>query len=61
MAQRTIKARGEVRAATRVFSSPYALAYLRRAVAGGLTPADARQRYLDFVNRSPAPRQQRAA
>ena len=61
MAQQTIRAIGQDRAAARVFSSPYALAYVRRAVAGGLTPAEARRRYLDFVSRIQKQREPRAA
>jgi hypothetical protein len=61
MAQQTTRATAENRIAARLFSSPYALAFVRRAVAGGLSQAEARQRYLDFVNRLPTPREPRAA
>jgi hypothetical protein len=45
----------------RFFSSPYALAFVRRAVADGLAQAAARKRYLDFINRLSMPREPRAA
>lgn len=61
MARQTTKTPAENRAAARIFSSPYALAFVRRAVAGGLSQAEARKRYLDFLNRSNAPRDCRAA
>ena len=61
MAQQTTRATAEDRVPARFFSSPYALAYLRRAVATGLSQAEARKRYLDFVNRLSTPREPRAA
>ena len=61
MAQTTGRTSAENRAVARLFSSPSALAFVRRAVACGQTPAEARQSYLDFVNRSHAPRVSRAA
>ena len=61
MAQQTTKATAENRAIERIFSSPYALAFVRRAIASGLSQAEARKRYLDFVNRPHAPRERRAA
>jgi len=62
MAQQTTRSRAESRIAARFFSSPYALAFVRRAVATGLSQAEARKRYLDFVNRTHAlPRERRAA
>ena len=60
MAQQTTRTPAENRAAARFFSSPYALAFVRRAVACGLSRAVARKRYLDFVNR-PAQRNPCAA
>jgi hypothetical protein len=62
MAQQTTRSRAENSIAARFFSSPYALAFVRRAVATGLSQAEARKRYLDFVNRTPrGPRERRAA
>jgi hypothetical protein len=62
MAQQTTRARAENRAGARFFSSPYALAFVRRAVASGLSQAEARRRYLDFVNRTHVqPRERRGA
>jgi hypothetical protein len=61
MAQQTTRATAEDRMTARVFSSPYALAFVRRAVATGLSQAEARKRYLDFVNRLSTPREPRAA
>lgn len=45
----------------RVFATHVALAFVRRAVAAGLSKAEAEKRYLDFVNRPHAPRDRRAA
>jgi hypothetical protein len=61
MAQQTTRTTTENRAGARLFSSPSALAFVRRAVACGQTQAEARKRYLDFVNRCQAPRSARAA
>ena len=61
MAQQTTRAKAENRTPARFFSSPYALAYLRRAVASGLPQAAARKRYLDLVNRLSMSREPRAA
>ena len=61
MAQQTTRSRAENRMLARFFSSPYALAFVRRAVAAGLSQAEARKRYLDFVNRLSTPREPRAA
>jgi hypothetical protein len=61
MAQQTSRTSAGNRAVARLFSSPSALAYLRRAVARGEMQAEARKRYLVFVNRCPAPRSARAA
>jgi hypothetical protein len=61
MAQQTTRATAENRMPARFFSSPYALAFVRRAVASGLPQAAARKRYLDFVNRLSTPREPRAA
>ena len=61
MAQQTTRATAEDRMPARFFSSPYALAFVRRAVASGLPQAAARKRYLDFVNRLSMPREPRAA
>lgn len=55
------KIRTDKAPATGVFASQIALAFVRRAVAGGLTPAEARKRYLEFFNRPPVPREQRGA
>lgn len=50
----------ENRAGERIFSSPVALAFVRTVVARrGVTEAQARQIYLDYLNRtSPAPTRQ---
>lgn len=61
MAQQTSRTSAGNRAVARLFSSPSALAFVRRAVASGLTQAEARKRYLDFVNRSHVTRNPRAA
>jgi hypothetical protein len=61
VAQQTSRTSAENRAVARLFSSPSALAFLRRAIARGEGQAEARKRYLDFVKRSPAPRSLRAA
>jgi hypothetical protein len=62
MAQQTTRSAVESRIAARFFSPPCALAFVRRAVATGLTQAEARKRYLDFVSRTHVlPREQRRA
>ena len=61
MAQQTSRTSAENRAVARLFSSPSALAFLRRAMARGEGQAEARKCYLDFVNRSHVTRSPRAA
>jgi hypothetical protein len=61
MAQQTTRITAGNRNVARFFSSPSALAFVRRAVAGGLSQAEARKRYLDFINRSDTPCERRAA
>jgi 3-dehydroquinate dehydratase len=61
MAQQTTRTSTGNRAVARIFSSPFALAFVRKAVACGQTQAEARKRYLDFANRSHVTRSPRAA
>lgn len=45
----------------RLFASPVALAFVRRAVLAGVPVADARRRYQEFIRRPHALRDRRAA
>ena len=50
----TTKTALETRTAERIFSSPVAIAFVRTVVAlRGISEAEARQIYLDYINRSP--------